>query len=42
VKKHLIRLWHLVANAGQCSICSGWFDNWPGGICAACIGTGRT
>lgn len=27
---------HVAANGGQCSVCGGWFDNWPGGICDAC------
>jgi hypothetical protein len=40
LKKKAIRLWHVVANSGQCSICQGWFDNWPGGVCAACINNG--
>jgi predicted amidophosphoribosyltransferase len=36
MKKQLIRLWHLVANSGQCSVCGYWFDDWNGGVCAAC------
>ncbi|MFJ8727664.1 hypothetical protein [Streptomyces sp. NPDC093269] len=39
--RRLARLWHHLANAGQCQICQGWFDNWPGGICSACAATGR-
>jgi hypothetical protein len=31
----------LCRNSGQCSVCSGWFDNWPGGTCDACQATGR-
>ncbi|WP_329296288.1 hypothetical protein [Streptomyces sp. NBC_01455] len=23
-------------NSGQCNVCSGWFDDWPGGTCDAC------
>jgi predicted amidophosphoribosyltransferase len=47
MKRRLSALWqHLTANAGsnsgQCSVCQGWFDNWPGGICAACLATGRS
>lgn len=42
MKKKITSLWHLVANSGQCNVCSGWFDNWPGGTCAACITTNRT
>jgi rRNA maturation endonuclease Nob1 len=41
MKKQLARLWHLVANAGQCSGCGGWFPDWPGGICPVCQVTGR-
>lgn len=42
MKKRLHRLrQYLCAAAGQCSNCSGWFDNWPGGICAACQNLGR-
>lgn len=26
---------------GQCSVCGGRFDDWPGGICDACLATGR-
>ncbi|WP_267887707.1 hypothetical protein [Streptomyces sp. FxanaA7] len=36
-----LRAW-ITAYAGQCSICQGWFDDWPGGICAACQATGRS
>lgn len=32
---------HVLAAAGQCSICSGWFEGWNGGICSACRATGR-
>lgn len=45
MKKRLARLWqtrrHQTANSGQCSVCQGWFDNWPGGICAACQNNGH-
>lgn len=33
---------HLCANSGQCSVCGGVFDDWPGGTCDACIAIGRT
>ncbi|MCF0086701.1 MULTISPECIES: hypothetical protein [unclassified Streptomyces] len=26
---------------GQCNRCGGWFDDWPGGICDACLNIGR-
>ncbi|MER6092425.1 hypothetical protein [Streptomyces bluensis] len=40
--KHLRRLArHLLANAGQCGVCGGWFDNWPGGTCDACKNLGN-
>jgi hypothetical protein len=42
LKKKLTRLWHVVANSGQCGVCGGIFDNWNGGTCAACIATGRS
>ncbi|MDX2986519.1 hypothetical protein [Streptomyces caniscabiei] len=43
MKTRLARLRaRITAYAGQCSICQGWFDDWPGGICAACQATGRT
>lgn len=25
-----------VGGSGQCSVCQGWFDDWPGGVCGAC------
>jgi len=25
-----------VGNSGQCRVCGGWFDDWPGGVCSAC------
>lgn len=37
---HRIRQ-HLLAAAGQCNQCMGWFDDWPGGICGACQNLGR-
>ncbi|MFD1309016.1 hypothetical protein [Streptomyces kaempferi] len=36
LKKKAIRLWHAVANSGQCSECGGIFDDWNGGVCDAC------
>ncbi|MFD9004416.1 hypothetical protein ACFV0T_26245 [Streptomyces sp. NPDC059582] len=42
MKNRLRTAWHLLRNMGQCNVCSGWFDNWPGGTCAACLATGRT
>lgn len=36
-----LRAW-ITAHAGQCSVCQGWFDDWPGGICATCQATGRS
>ncbi|MEU0054679.1 hypothetical protein [Streptomyces sp. NPDC006309] len=24
------------SGGGQCSVCGGWFDDWPGGVCDAC------
>jgi rRNA maturation endonuclease Nob1 len=41
LKKKAIRLWHVVAYAGQCSGCGGWFDDWPGGVCSACQAIGH-
>ncbi len=42
MKKRLARLRALVtAYAGQCSVCSGWFDDWPGGVCSACQSNGH-
>lgn len=42
MKRRLARLrQHLCRVAGQCSVCSGWFDNWPGGICGACQANGH-
>lgn len=38
--KRLARLWQALANAGQCAVCQGWFDDWPGGICGACQSNG--
>ena len=35
-----LRAW-ITAHAGQCSVCSGWFDNWPGGVCDACRNNGN-
>ena len=29
-------LHHVLSASGQCNVCSGWFDDWPGGTCAAC------
>jgi hypothetical protein len=42
VRQRLARLraW-ITAYAGQCSVCSGWFDNWPGGVCDACRNNGN-
>jgi hypothetical protein len=31
----------LVAGAGQCSRCGGWFPDWDGGVCDACRSAGR-
>ncbi|WP_159064576.1 hypothetical protein [Streptomyces olivochromogenes] len=41
LKKKAIRLWHVVANSGQCNGCGGVFDNWNGGVCDACKAIGR-
>ncbi|MFD9249485.1 hypothetical protein [Streptomyces bottropensis] len=41
MKRSLARLRALIAHAGQCSICQGWFDDWPGGICSACQSNGH-
>lgn len=41
MKTRLARLWQALANSGQCCICGGWFDNWPGGTCAACANNGH-
>ncbi|WP_329376082.1 hypothetical protein [Streptomyces sp. NBC_01483] len=41
LKKKAKRPQYVVANSGQCSECSGWFDNWPGGVCAACQNIAR-
>lgn len=42
IKRHLAAVARYVtANSGQCSVCTGWFDNWPGGVCDACQFTGR-
>ncbi len=24
------------SGGGQCSVCGGWFEGWPGGVCDAC------
>lgn len=29
-----------VGASGQCSVCQGWFDDWPGGVCGACQSNG--
>jgi hypothetical protein len=42
MRRRLARLrHHLCRNRGQCGVCSGWFDNWPGGVCAACQALGN-
>lgn len=41
LKKKLTRLWHLVANSGQCSICQVWFPDWNGGVCGTCQNIAR-
>ena len=30
-----------VSESGQCSVCSGRFDDWNGGVCDACRAVGR-
>jgi hypothetical protein len=29
-----------IGGMGQCSVCAGWFDDWPGGVCDACKNNG--
>lgn len=37
----LLALIRHLTHTGQCNICGGRFENWPGGICDACLATGR-
>ncbi|MFF4902869.1 hypothetical protein [Streptomyces sp. NPDC001068] len=30
----------VLAASGQCSVCSGWFEGWSGGVCDACKANG--
>ncbi len=42
MRRALAVLRRLTAASGQCSVCGGIFDDWNGGICAACTSTRRT